>query len=54
MPPYEITIGMNGRIWIKTSSVKDTIFLYESIKNYSYVDEEQTETYIKTITDKDD
>lgn len=52
VPPFEITIGMNGRIWIKSGSIKNTISLYEAIKNYASVNEEDTEDYIKSLDEK--
>ncbi|CAF0710928.1 unnamed protein product [Brachionus calyciflorus] len=49
IPPFEITIGMNGRIWIKTSSCKQTIFLFQAINQYSNVSESDTENFIKNL-----
>lgn len=44
---------MNGRVWIKSATIKQTIFLYEAINNYSVVAEEDTEMFIKNLSNKD-
>ena len=39
--PFEIAIGMNGRIWINSSSTENTIFVYNAIKNSENLDEDK-------------
>lgn len=49
MPAFEITIGMNGRIWLKTTSIKQSIFLVDAISQYAQVSDSQTDQFIENI-----
>jgi exosome complex component RRP40 len=49
LPPFEITIGQNGRIWIKCETAKQTIYLYEIILNYSNVNSEDTDSFVDNL-----
>lgn len=53
VPPYEITIGLNGRIWIKTNSCKQTIFLVDAINKYAEIPDLETENFIKSLLKND-
>lgn len=44
---FEIAIGVNGKIWIKTEEVKDTIACYRSIKDCCGKPQEAFEEIIK-------
>lgn len=49
IPPFEITIGMNGRIWIKTNTCKQTIFLVDAINQYVNLSDDDIESFIKNL-----
>lgn len=49
-PPFEIAVGMNGRIWIKSDRIKDTIFIHESINKYSQIKEQDYQNFIDKLS----
>ena len=49
VPPFEIAIGMNGRIWLKSEKPKITIFIMEAINEYSLVKESETENFVNQL-----
>ena len=49
IPPFEITIGMNGRVWIKAVSAKQTIFLVDAIEKYARVSDSQADAFIEDL-----
>jgi exosome complex RNA-binding protein Rrp4 len=49
IPPFEITVGMNGRIWLKATSVKQTIFLVDAINKYAEINDSQAEVFIENL-----
>lgn len=53
VPPFEITIGLNGRIWLKTNSCKQTVFLVDAINQYAQISESETENFIKNLLKSD-
>jgi exosome complex RNA-binding protein Rrp4 len=46
VPPFEITIGMNGRVWLKTTTTKQTVFLVDAINQYAQVSDAQVDGLI--------
>jgi exosome complex component RRP40 len=49
VPPFETAIGLNGRIWIKSNSTKQTILLVNAIKQYTSVCDEQTTEFVENL-----
>ncbi len=49
VPPFEIAVGLNGRIWLKTERCKQTLFIVEAIKHYAAIKEADTQSYINQI-----
>ncbi|XP_050419709.1 exosome complex component RRP40 [Adelges cooleyi] len=47
--PYEIVIGINGKVWIKTSSVQRTIAIGSAIINAEHLKEDDIPQLIKTL-----
>lgn len=47
--PFEITIGMNGRVWLKTTNCKQTLFLVDAINQYANVNDAETESFIQDL-----
>lgn len=48
MIPFEIVIGMNGRVWINSSSVRATIILCNAIRKANSLPFSQQHSFIKT------
>ena len=47
VPPFEVTIGMNGRVWVKAADCKQTLFLVDAITQYSNLtNENEIEKFI--------
>lgn len=44
---FEVAIGLNGIIWVKTATSKETIFLSSLIMKYAEVSDADTEAFIK-------
>ncbi len=49
VPPFEIAVGLNGRIWLKTEKCKQTLFIVEAIRNYAKIKEADTQSYINQL-----
>ncbi|KAM9981782.1 hypothetical protein ACTFIY_004088 [Dictyostelium cf. discoideum] len=44
--PYEIAVGVNGRVWINSGSNHNTIVVSNTIYNSQYIQEDQIEPFI--------
>jgi exosome complex RNA-binding protein Rrp4 len=51
--PFELTVGMNGRIWVKSNECKHTIFLVDAINRYADVSESKTEEFVDSLFKED-
>jgi len=47
--PYEIAVGMNGRIWINSSSNKHTILISNAILNSEYLKTQQIQAMMQKL-----
>lgn len=47
--PYEIAVGLNGRVWINSKSVQHTILIANTIKRSETLDEDQTEDLVQQM-----
>jgi exosome complex component RRP40 len=47
--PYEIAVGMNGRIWVNSSNVESIILVANAIQNSEYLNKDQVEQMIAKI-----
>ena len=47
---FEIVVGMNGNVWINSSSVKYTILVANAIMNSEFLNPDQTHTMVKELT----
>jgi exosome complex component RRP40 len=50
--PYEIAIGMNGRIWVKSENVEYIILVANAIQNSEYLSKDQIEQMIEKIIER--
>lgn len=47
---FEIVVGMNGRVWINTESVRKTILLRNAIIHSEYLNEKQIRSMARTLS----
>ncbi|KAI9494243.1 hypothetical protein BDB00DRAFT_787288 [Zychaea mexicana] len=50
--PFELAVGMNGRVWIHSNSVKDTIMLANAIQNSEYLDADECKAMVQGLINK--
>lgn len=46
---FECAIGMNGRIWIKSSSIASTIYIVNAIKQITHLNEQQMQQHCDSV-----
>jgi len=44
--PYEIAVGVNGRVWVNSESTHNTIVITNTILNSQFIQEDQIEPFI--------
>lgn len=49
--PYEIAVGMNGRIWLKGRSTSETIAIANAICSSEYMTDEQVKPKVNKLID---
>jgi len=49
--PFEIACGMNGRIWVKAASIKNTIIVCNAISNCEFMNNDQIKLMIASFVD---
>ena len=49
--PYETAIGMNGRVWVKGRSTKETIAIMNAVLSSEYMSNEQIKNMVRRLTD---
>lgn len=49
--PYEIALGMNGRLWVKGRSTQETIAIINLISNSEYLQSQQIKHVVRQTTD---
>ena len=47
--PFEMAVGLNGRVWIHSNSVKDTITLANAIQNSEYLDDDECKVMVQGL-----
>ncbi|KAG0175329.1 exosome non-catalytic core subunit rrp40 [Apophysomyces sp. BC1034] len=50
--PYEMAVGMNGRVWVNSNNHKDTILISNAIQNSEYLSEDECRTMVESLLDK--
>jgi len=48
---YEISVGMNGRVWVNASTPQEIIKIVNCIKNSEYVSSENIKSMVKQIVE---
>jgi exosome complex component RRP40 len=49
MIPYEIAVGMNGRVWINAASKKHTVLICNAILNSEFLKKNQTQSMVDKL-----
>lgn len=49
--PFELACGMNGRIWVKAGSIKNTITVCNAISNCEFMHNDQIKLLIRSFVD---
>ena len=49
--PYEVTVGMNGRIWVKGRSFQETIAIVNAISSAEHMTNEQIKVMVRRLAD---
>lgn len=47
--PYEVAVGINGRIWVKATTTENTILVANSILNSQHMTKEQIQAMVQTL-----
>ncbi|CAO3584382.1 unnamed protein product [Absidia cylindrospora] len=47
--PFELAVGMNGRVWVNATSCKETILLSNAIQNSEYLSEKECEAMVQSL-----
>ena len=49
--PFEVAVGMNGRVWVRARSVKETMILAQAMECSEYMTKEEVKTMCDKISD---
>jgi exosome complex component RRP40 len=49
--PFEVAIGMNGRIWIRAKTTRDTISLANAIASAEFMNNEEIKRMVPKLVD---
>ena len=47
--PFEVTVGLNGRVWIKSKGLINTIAVANAITNSEFLSENETKRMVDKI-----
>ncbi|KAI9025327.1 hypothetical protein CLU79DRAFT_745066 [Phycomyces nitens] len=47
--PFELAVGMNGRVWVNANTIKDTITVCNAIQNSEYLSEEECQSMVENL-----
>lgn len=50
---FECAVGINGRIWVKSSNSRLTVAITNAIMNCSHLNDSQLTEYLQTVTDSE-
>ena len=49
--PFEVAVGMNGRVWVRARSVRETMILSQAMECSEYMTKEEVRTMCDKLTD---
>ena len=47
--PFEVAVGINGRIWVKSTTISNTIILSNAILNSHHMTKEQMQVMVQSL-----
>ncbi|KAI7869445.1 hypothetical protein BDF14DRAFT_1782127 [Spinellus fusiger] len=47
--PFELAVGMNGRVWVNANTVKETILVSNAIQNSEYLSEDELHSMVQQL-----
>ncbi|KAJ1995377.1 exosome non-catalytic core subunit rrp40 [Coemansia spiralis] len=50
--PFEVAVGLNGRVWINTEAPATTVLIANAIKNSEFLDAKQCRQMVKELLEK--
>ncbi|KAJ1882553.1 exosome non-catalytic core subunit rrp40 [Coemansia sp. RSA 486] len=50
--PFEVAVGLNGRVWINTEAPETTVLVANAIKNSEFLDAKQCRQMVNELLDK--
>ncbi|KAJ2910973.1 exosome non-catalytic core subunit rrp40 [Coemansia aciculifera] len=50
--PFEVAVGVNGRVWVNAESAEKTILVANAIKNSEYLDAKQCRQMVKELLER--
>lgn len=50
--PFETAVGMNGRVWVNSEEVKNTILIANAIQNSEYLSAEECKSMVDGLINK--
>lgn len=50
--PFETAVGMNGRVWVNSEEVKNTILISNAIQNSEYLNAEECKQMVEGLINK--
>ena len=50
--PFETAVGMNGRVWINSEEIKNTILISNAIQNSEYLSAEECKQMVQDLVAK--
>jgi len=50
--PYEVTVGLNGRVWVKGRSVEETVIIINLLKNSETIPDSMMSKYVNRALNK--
>ena len=50
--PFETAVGMNGRVWVNSEDVKNTILISNAIQNSEYLSAEECKQMVDDLVNK--
>ncbi|KAJ2000245.1 exosome non-catalytic core subunit rrp40 [Coemansia thaxteri] len=50
--PFEVAVGVNGRVWVNAGTVQSTILVANAIRNSEYLDAKQCRQMVKELLEK--
>jgi exosome complex component RRP40 len=50
--PFETAVGMNGRVWVNSEDVQQTILISNAIQNSEYLSTEECKEMVQSLVNQ--